>query len=146
MKSIVDIVITTMPCECPYNECLVYCSIDSIGDTRDIRYSSSMSMILIAWQTLMDHATITVTSLWARWCFKSPASPVFTQFFIRVQMKETSSIRVTGLCAGNLQRASNAENVSIWWRHHDHYCSKRPDYMWTFVDYTNWLIELSTAL
>ena len=35
--------------------------------------------------------------------------------------------RVTGLCAGNspvtgefhAQRASNAENVSIWWRHHD---------------------------
>ena len=34
--------------------------------------------------------------------------------------------RVTGLCAGNLpvsgefpaQRASNTENVSIWWRHH----------------------------
>ena len=35
-------------------------------------------------------------------------------------------LRVTGLCAGNLpgtgefpaQMASNAENVSIWWRHH----------------------------
>ena len=34
---------------------------------------------------------------------------------------------VTGLCEGNspvtgefpVQRASNAENVSIWWRHHD---------------------------
>ena len=42
--------------------------------------------------------------------------------------KKTSMIRVTGLCAGNspvpagpgefpAQRASNAENVSIWWRH-----------------------------
>ena len=36
-------------------------------------------------------------------------------------------LRVTGLCAGNspvtgefpAQMASNAENVSIWWRHHD---------------------------
>ena len=35
-------------------------------------------------------------------------------------------LRVTGLCAGNspvtgefpAQMASNAENVSIWWRHH----------------------------
>ena len=36
-------------------------------------------------------------------------------------MKETSSLRVIGLCAGNSQRASNAENVSIWWRHHDNY-------------------------
>ena len=40
--------------------------------------------------------------------------------------KNTSKLRVTGLCAGNspvtgefpAQRASKAENVSIWWRHH----------------------------
>ena len=40
--------------------------------------------------------------------------------------KKTSKLRVTGLCAGNspgtgefpAQRTSNAENVSIWWRHH----------------------------
>ena len=40
--------------------------------------------------------------------------------------KKTSKLRVTGLCAGNssgtgefpTQRASYAENVSIWWRHH----------------------------
>ena len=40
--------------------------------------------------------------------------------------KKTSKLRVTGLCEGNspvtgefpAQRASNAENVSIWWRHH----------------------------
>ena len=58
---------------------------------------------------------------------QSPASRVFTQPFIQTQIKETSKLRVTGLCAGNspgtgefpAQRASNAENVSIWWRHHD---------------------------
>ena len=41
--------------------------------------------------------------------------------------KKTSKLRVTGLCEGNslvtgefhAQRASNAENVFIWWRHHD---------------------------
>ena len=40
--------------------------------------------------------------------------------------KKTSKLRVTGVCAGNspvtgefpAQMASNAENVSIWWRHH----------------------------
>ena len=40
--------------------------------------------------------------------------------------KKTSTLRVTGLCSGNspvtgefpTQMASNAENVSIWWRHH----------------------------
>ena len=45
----------------------------------------------------------------------------------RHQPKKTSKLRVTGLCEGNssvtgefpahIQRASNAENVSIWWRH-----------------------------
>ena len=42
--------------------------------------------------------------------------------------KKTSKLRVTGLCVGNspgagefpAQMASNAENVSIWWRHHGH--------------------------
>ena len=45
---------------------------------------------------------------------------------IRRRSKKTSKLRATGLCAGNspetgefpTQRASNAENVSIWWRHH----------------------------
>ena len=40
--------------------------------------------------------------------------------------KKTSKIRVTSLCAGNspgtgefpAQMASNAENFSLWWRHH----------------------------
>ena len=39
----------------------------------------------------------------------------------RPESKKTSKLRVTGLCEGihPSQRASNAENVSIWWRHHD---------------------------
>ena len=44
----------------------------------------------------------------------------------RHRSKKTSKLRVAGFCAGNspvtgefpAQRASNAENVSIWWRHH----------------------------
>ena len=44
----------------------------------------------------------------------------------RRRSKRTSKLLVTGLCEGNspvagefpTQRASNAENVSIWWRHH----------------------------
>ena len=44
----------------------------------------------------------------------------------RRRSKKTSKLRVTGLCAGNspvtgefpAQKASYAENVSIWWRHH----------------------------
>ena len=45
----------------------------------------------------------------------------------RRRLKKTSKLRVTGLCVGNppgtgefpAQMASNAKNVSIWWRHHD---------------------------
>ena len=40
----------------------------------------------------------------------------------RRRSKKTSKLRVTGLCGGTgefpAQMASNAENVSIWWRHH----------------------------
>ena len=46
--------------------------------------------------------------------------------FFRRRLKKTPKLRVTGLCEGNsqvtgefpAQRASNAENVSLWWRHH----------------------------
>ena len=45
----------------------------------------------------------------------------------RRRSKKTSKLRVTGLCVGNspvtgefpAQMASNTENVSIWWRHHE---------------------------
>ena len=44
----------------------------------------------------------------------------------RCKSKKTSKLRVTDLCEGNspvtgefpAQRVSNAENASIWWRHH----------------------------
>ena len=38
--------------------------------------------------TITDANFITVTSKWARWRLKSPASQLFTQPFIRVQIKE----------------------------------------------------------
>ena len=45
----------------------------------------------------------------------------------RRRLKKTSKLCVTGICAGNspvtgefpTQRASNAGDVSIWWRHHE---------------------------
>ena len=51
---------------------------------------------------------------------------------IRRSSKQTPKLRVTGLCVGNspetgefpAQRASDAENVSIWWRHHVAHWSK----------------------
>ena len=50
----------------------------------------------------------------------------------RIRSKKTSKLRVTDLCAWNspgvtgefpAQKASNGENVSIWWRHHGHMAS-----------------------
>ena len=50
----------------------------------------------------------------------------------RRRSKKTSKLRVTGLSVGNspgtgefpAQRASNVDNVSIWWRHHDRSMSR----------------------
>ena len=54
-----------------------------------------------------------------------PCDCLLNRLFRR-RSKKTSNIRTTGLCAGNspvtgefpAQRANNAENVSLWWRHH----------------------------
>ena len=54
-----------------------------------------------------------------------PLVSLLSRLFRR-RTKKTSRLRVTGLCAGNspttgefpAQMASNAENVSIWWRYH----------------------------
>ena len=61
---------------------------------------------------------ITMTPLWARWRLKSPASPVFTQPFIRAEIKE--NIKAPGTGEFPAQMTSNAGNISIWWRHHGH--------------------------
>ena len=53
-------------------------------------------------------------------------SAVCSSRLFRCRPKKTSKLHVTGICEGNspvtgkfpAQRASNAENVSIWWRHH----------------------------
>ena len=55
-----------------------------------------------------------------------PHDCILNRLFGR-RSKWTSKLRVTGLCVGNspgtgefpAQMASNAENVSIWWRHHE---------------------------
>ena len=56
---------------------------------------------------------------------QQPQGCLLNRLFRR-RSKKTSKFRVTGLCAVNspvtgefpAQRASNAENASIWWRHH----------------------------
>ena len=58
----------------------------------------------------------------------------------RRRLKKTSKLRVTGFCEGNslvtgefpAQKASNAENVSIWWRHHGIQCTVHEINAWKF--------------
>ena len=68
-----------------------------------------------------------MTSWWARWRLKSPALRLFTQPFIQARIKETiKAPRHWPLCGKSsetgefrAQRASKAENITIWWRHHE---------------------------
>ena len=52
---------------------------------------------------------------------------VYSTVYSDADQRKYQKLCVTGLCAGNspktgefpAQMASNAENVSIWWRHHE---------------------------
>ena len=52
---------------------------------------------------------------------------VYSTVYSRCRLKKTSKLHVTGLCEENLpvssefpaQRASNVENISIWWHYHE---------------------------
>ena len=77
----------------------------------------------------------------------------------RCRSKKTSKLRVTGICEGNspvtgefpAQKASNAENFSIWWRHHGlmrHINAfKLPcSHFQQIVDLTNWGLNEMVAM
>ena len=84
---------------------------------------------VVSVQAITKHRASTL-----RWCHNrrdsvsnhQPHDCLLNCLFTRIS-KKTSKLRVTGLCVGNspgtgefpAQMASNAENVSIWWRHHD---------------------------
>ena len=69
----------------------------------------------------------------------------------RHRSKKTSKLRVTGLCAGNslgtgefpAQMASNTENVSIWWRHHEMGDFYPLLFNWHSYTYTNLVITVA---
>ena len=81
---------------------------------------------------------------------------VLLKRLFRHKWKKTSKLRVTGLCEGNspvtgefpAQRASNAENVSISWRHHVHvWCNGKchsDNPTWDCYTGTLWLIIRAT--
>ena len=66
---------------------------------------------------------------WASLLLKWPVNRVFVQQFLQTDNKKTHQrLASLTLCKGNplitggfpAQRDSNAENVSIWWRHNEH--------------------------
>ena len=71
---------------------------------------------------------------------------VYSTVYSDADTKKTSKLRVTGLCAGNslgtgefpAQMASNAENVSIWWRHHAVQCQ------WSYPEGYGWTDHMNT--
>ena len=74
---------------------------------------------------------------------------LLNRLFRRIS-KKSSKFCITGLCAGNspgtgefpAQIASNAENVSIWWRHH----VKRPDGPGSSCKLIKWHFRNSSVL
>ena len=86
------------------------------------------------WKTSLHYCTHYSCYITFRWRHNEPDGVsdhqphdcLLNRLFWR-RSKKTSKLCVTGLCAGNspgtgqfpAQMVSNAENVSIWWRHHD---------------------------
>ena len=88
------------------------------GKTSDVRCREISNSRFHYGDVIMDTMASQITSL--------PINCLLNRLF-GCRSKKTSKLRVTGLCAGNspgtgefpAQMASNAENVSIWWRHHE---------------------------
>ena len=116
--------------------------------TLFVNEESRIQIEYISTQTCARMNVLTVLNIWGYVCYlaEAPNDPWSIQCrhyerhrvsnyrrldclinrMFRWRSKETSNLRVTGLCEGNspvtgtfpAQRASNAENVSIWWRYH----------------------------
>ena len=68
-------------------------------------------------------------------------------WLFRRRSKKTSKLSVTGLRGGfPSQRTSDAENVSIWWRHHGQHACKSTHHRVTVMEITwaneSWVIPL----
>ena len=111
-------------CAAWYDPCNITITIDSTWRLFGTR-TSVTTMTQIRRHNAGMSPNITLTSQWARWHLKSPASRSFTQPFVQAHIKEhIIAPRHWPLCGeftGDRwiprTKASNAENVSIWWRH-----------------------------
>ena len=93
-------------------------------DTNHISVALSIHIIL-SHHAMCQPVLVETWNPWARWHLKSRRLDYLLNRLFRRRSKKTSKLRVTGLCEGKspvtgefpVQRGSNAENVSIWWRH-----------------------------
>ena len=109
----------------------------NIGACSLVRHTTvsriGYAILVPVWLPYRRHLFKSITPTSLRWrqngrdgvSNHQPQDCLLNRLFRR-RSKKTSKLRVTGLCAGNspgtgefpAQIASNAENVSIWWRHH----------------------------
>ena len=100
----------------------------------DILYNPDKSQSNMIWyctQKVKEWADFALTLQWRHNGHDSVSNhqphDCFLNRLFRHRSNKTSKLRVTGLCVGNspeagefpAQMASNAENVSMWWRHHE---------------------------
>ena len=98
----------------------------TVMTTIDLDRYEAFQRNAIVWIAGLAHKnTITLQWQWARWRLKSPASRIIGSTVLE-QIKENIKTPCHWPLWGNppltggipSQRASNAENVPIWWRHH----------------------------
>ena len=101
------------------------------GNIEQILLFSFISLQSCIWVSELNPLWLKITLQW-RYNGRDCASNhqrlyCFLNRLFKARSKKTSKLRVTGLCEGNspvtgefpAQMASNAVNVSIWWRHHE---------------------------
>ena len=120
------------------------CQLLNVTSYQEYHHVQSLEKKVIIWVLTwlsVTHFTITVVAWQTKELFTAlqwhhnerdgasnyqPRDCLFNHLFRR-SSKKTSKLRITGLCEGHspvtgefpAQRASNAENIPIWWRHND---------------------------
>ena len=114
------------------------------------------SFDLSTFPTLWNLSSIKVFTISLRWRHNGhdsvsnhqPQDCLLNHLFRR-RSKKISKLHITGLCAGNspgtgefpAQRASNAENGSIWWRHHENWFQR----FWPFDPLSSQILRCSVS-
>ena len=100
----------------------------NIDKSYPIKYIHMLSFVYLCWcyQPLVIWLPLRLRHNGRDNVSKHQSHDCLLNRLFRRRSKKTSKLRVNGLCAGNspgtgefpAQMASNAENASIWWRHH----------------------------